>query len=470
MPASHRRPFRPFRPTLLALSLLAALALAGPPAAAELPRRAFLGLQVAPAPSAEAAVPEGAAPAEAPPAGVVVAGVVAGSSAAAAGVPVGARVVSVAGHAVATPQEFVQVVGSLAAGDRLALVLEVDGERIERDVRLAPMPRESSAEWEVVYGEVEEGGKRFRTLLTHPRGEGPFPTVFMVQGLGCFSVDDPQGQGLWVDLLADLSRAGYATVRVDKPGTGDSEGGPCRDVDFRRELAVYRAALTAAAGWSPVDPERLFLFGHSMGGIMAPLLAQPATAGEASPLRGAVVYGTGFGSWTAYSLENLTRQGRMAGEDAAEIRRWQADEELLLARLYVDDRPLEEILAETPRLGEAWPNPPYMYAGKHYRYFQQVADLNLPQEWKTAGIPVLAAWGTSDFVASGWEHEWLAEAANAWRPGSGTYAPIPEADHWLRRAASFGASAVQGPFGGEYHPGLAERMIAWMDGLAKPAR
>ncbi len=63
-------------------------------------------------------------------------------------------------------------------------------------------------------------------------------------------------------------------MRVDKPGTGESEGPPCAEGGFREELAGYRAALRVLRTNPAVDPDRIFLFGESLGGFMAPLLAR----------------------------------------------------------------------------------------------------------------------------------------------------------------------------------------------------
>ena len=60
---------------------------------------------------------------------------------------------------------------------------------------------------------------------------------------------------------------------VDKPGCGDSEGGPWTEIDFMTELDGYRQGLKALKASPFVDPEHVFLFGHSMGGVMAPLLS-----------------------------------------------------------------------------------------------------------------------------------------------------------------------------------------------------
>jgi hypothetical protein len=43
--------------------------------------------------------------------------------------------------------------------------------------------------------------------------------------------------------LNEFAKSDYVTVQVEKPGIGDSEGGPFADLDFATELDAYRQAL-----------------------------------------------------------------------------------------------------------------------------------------------------------------------------------------------------------------------------------
>src|SRR5262245_1422795 len=89
-------------------------------------------------------------------------------------------------------------------------------------------------------------------------------------------------------------------MRVDRPGCGDSEGGPCRDVDFETEIDGYREALRALKQVDFVDSGKVFLFGHSLGGSMGPIIAAD------EPVRGIAGYGSGAQTW----FERILGQGR----------------------------------------------------------------------------------------------------------------------------------------------------------------
>ena len=193
------------------------------------------------------------------------------------------------------------------------------------------------------YGAVASRAGRLRTIVTRPKGAGKHPALFLIQGIGLASIDNPAG-GLssYKTIVDDFTRHGFVTLRVDKPGCGDSEGGPARDVDFDTELDGYRQALKMLKARADVDPDRVFIFGHSMGGVMAPLLAAEM------PVRGIIVYGTIARTWPEYWLENLRRQMELAGASPAAIDRDLRAEAALATYLYAEKKPPRRSLSTIP--------------------------------------------------------------------------------------------------------------------------
>ncbi len=90
-------------------------------------------------------------------------------------------------------------------------------------------------------------------------------------------------------LLGKLAQLGIASLRVERFGMGDSEGPPCTLVDFDTEYRGYRAGLALLSRVSWCVPERVLLFGHSLGAMVAPLL----TVDDALPVapRGVITFG-----------------------------------------------------------------------------------------------------------------------------------------------------------------------------------
>ena len=97
---------------------------------------------------------------------------------------------------------------------------------------------------------------------------GPCPLVIMMHGFGGRMDAFPGG---WFQEYADaLTEAGFATLRFDFSGHGDSEG-EFRDMTLFSEIedaaAFLRYALTLP------DVTEIHLLGHSQGGVVAGMLA-----------------------------------------------------------------------------------------------------------------------------------------------------------------------------------------------------
>jgi uncharacterized protein len=401
---------------------------------AQLPRRAAAGLAV-----------------EAEEGTVIVRDVFPNTAAAAAGLQRGDVILSMDGEPVAETLDVTSRFGKRKAGDVVRVEYVRANEKQIANVTMREWPRESSEAYDVTYGEVAADGNRYRTLSTKPKNAAPVATLFLIQGVGCMSVDNPPASNSYKSLIESLSRRGFATLRVDKPGVGDSQGGPCATADWATEINAYRAALATLK-----DEKNVVLFGHSMGGVMAPLVASAHPS-----LRGIVVYGTTYRSWNQYTLDNFRRQGRLAGESFETIAEDERRMEKFNALFFVQKVPLEKIVAEHPEFRESYPNGTFT-AGKAGKYFQQMYDADVVKAWKATAVPVLAAYGAADFLTDANEHELIARAVNSWRPGTATFVQLEGIDHWLRTASSQAQSLEQGPSGGQYSDLLAEKIAAFV--------
>ncbi|GEN08932.1 alpha/beta hydrolase [Myxococcus fulvus] len=120
-----------------------------------------------------------------------------------------------------------------------------------------------------------------------------------------------------------LARAGYGVLLFDLRAHGESGGDRVTWGD--RERRDVTAALDFVAARPDVDPARLGLFGFSMGGTTALLVAEhdarvkAVAAAGAYPALEADVY-SGYGKWGALSAEPVLWTLRRAGVDVDAVR------------------------------------------------------------------------------------------------------------------------------------------------------
>ena len=124
-------------------------------------------------------------------------------------------------------------------------------------------------------------------LLPLPDGAGPFPAVLLVHGSGPQDRDEAVGPNRpFRDLAVGLADLGVASLRYDKRTF--AHGKRLADALQGRlsvEEEVIRDALCAAAllrAEPLIRPDRVYLLGHSMGGMLAPASTRRAAPSPGS--------------------------------------------------------------------------------------------------------------------------------------------------------------------------------------------
>lgn len=111
-------------------------------------------------------------------------------------------------------------------------------------------------------------GIRIRGQLFVPKGKGPFPTVVLCSGMTASFT-------YYSDEAATFAQNGYAAIVFDfigavsgrVPGTGS--GGELTDYSVLTEAKDLNVILDSLSALPKVDSEKVFLFGHSLGGTVA---------------------------------------------------------------------------------------------------------------------------------------------------------------------------------------------------------
>lgn len=152
-------------------------------------------------------------------------------------------------------------------------------------------------------------GNKIYGLLTVPEGDAPkggWPAVVFLHGYIAPNVYRTTER--YVQYVADITMSGYIVFKIDYRGNGSSEGKP--------ESAYYAPGYTsdvlnATASlkrFKNVNPQKMGLWGHSMGGA----LAQRALVVAPQDFKAAVIWGGVVGTFADWYKErniSYTRSG-----------------------------------------------------------------------------------------------------------------------------------------------------------------
>ena len=222
----------------------------------------------------------------------------------------------------------------------LTVVMSIDDAGLLNGLRLAPA---SAATWTppgyattarftehdvtVGSGPLAVGG-----TVSLPRGRHERPAVVLLSGGGPFDRDATSGANKpFKDLAWGLASRGVAVLRFDKVTRTHPQvlaPGFTMTDEYR---PAARAAVRLLRQQKTVDPERVFVLGHSMGGKVAPRVATGETsiaglvvmAGDAQPMQRAAVRVVRYlaaldpDPASAAAVETITRQAALV--DSADL-------------------------------------------------------------------------------------------------------------------------------------------------------
>ena len=375
---------------------------------------------------------------------------------------------------VSSVQQVVGITRSWRENDGIKVTLIREGDMMMNlEGKVKGKPKESCEHGSVKYGAVPYKDGQLRSILNLPSGIENPPVVFYIQGYSCYSIDfyynekDPLRQ--WAE---DLTKNGYAVFRMEKPGMGDSENtGDCTAIGYNEEVEAFTTGLRFLKGISEIDSNNVFLFGHSLGGITAPLMASQ------EKVRGIVNFGSVSTSWYEYLIKVLREQSVTTGSpDYGEI---EENTRLRIPLLYdylVNKLTLEELLAK-PGYEELMRNGLPLWdgellIGRDFSFMPEVNDANLTEAFSKSACPVLAISGEFDIaVVNGEWAQQVADIVNHFNPGYGSSLILPRTQHSFVEVPSMeeyvrlrNDNEFNNAYMSEhYNPALVEEMSRWIE-------
>ena len=317
-------------------------------------------------------------------------------------------------------------------------------------------PTESTA-----FFTADDGLERVAFLSRGDDREGALsPAVLMIHGLA--GTTTPSGPPVMPKLIETLNAYGIGTARylprvyelfAEDPGL----------VDWHAELSDARGALGLLHGQDWVDPNEVYLFGLSLGGVAAPIVAR-STGGVA----GIASFGSTARSWAEYSVENIENQLQRLEHPASKIAKLSKLESLWQELLRDTDLGGEEIIERAPTLKVLGISAEGRYE-RSVTFWRQVARTQPAESYQGSSYRVLALRGSADACCHPADQEAIASAARA----AGLKVDrvvITDLDHSLRFAAG-PTESLRGEVSSEPHPEpLARALACWIKGEEQPGR
>ncbi|MFO0550239.1 MAG: alpha/beta fold hydrolase [Polyangiaceae bacterium] len=418
-----------------------------------LPRRGQLGFAVRPGEHAE------------------IGRVAAGSPAAEGGLRPGDHAVSLNGEAIPDAAWLRRAVQAIHVGAEVTLGISRDGVAMELTLRVGARPLEAHAGCETVYFDVPCAEYRLRAIATTPANarDRALPWILYVQGHGAASVD----AGLEVErplpaLVGALTRAGWGVVRFERSGVGDSEGPAPALLSLAEEIAQVRAVHRRARALHGFDPAAGVLLGHSLGGVAACAIASD----EAERPAGLVLYGGGVKLWTEYFDACARKQWTLAGTRIVDQDRALRLIQRFHAMLIYEGLSLAEIRSRMPEIdaeaellgiggADHAPGLHEVVRGRPASYWREMNEARVATQLTSANLPVLAAWGASDWLSMREDHELIAACVNEGAPGKGAFIEIPRADHHFAERAT-DAESYAARDRGSLAEAIPATLVAWL--------
>ncbi len=253
--------------------------------------------------------------------------------------------------------------------------------------------RETSGEVEVEYTCFESAGTRLRAVVTSPLGSGgkQLPALLLVSALGSPRFSGLSYHSMGREIAHTFSLNGFRVLRFELSGAGDSEGEDYRTRDFMAEVNDNLAALDYLRERRDVDSERVFVMGHSTGGMIAAALA------GRRELAGLVVSCTVGRTFYERMLETLRFQGEMDGESPEALdRTLKAYLELTVCVARGDS--LAAIVDRNPDIAGYVNSSGRIMDDRNTDYWRQQLNLNLSETYSEIDEPVLIIYAASDFL------------------------------------------------------------------------
>ncbi len=371
------------------------------------------------------------------------------------------------GNQIRSMEDYGKHAYAIREGDEITLTVIRNAENKKFKGLALVKPLEKNDLADVQYDWVAFRNGYLRAITRKPKGKTGLPAILLIPGYGCGSIENYMGSYNG-RLLTEWIKAGYAVVTIEKSGVGDSyQCEPCNEVDLTTDIESFDAGYRYMETLPFVDTQKLFVWGHSMGGVIAPEVAKRHRP------RGVMVFGATFRPWNEFLiemhriqkplLENLTyAQTEIFIKGIQKIYYdffvlKKSPEQLYQ---HEDYRPLVvSELGYKKGSNDMW--------GRHWRFWQQIDSLNFAESWQALSCPVLIVHGETDYEqCSRLDPLLMQQTINAKNPGNAQLVIVPALDHFMMKSDTWEQARdnfrQQQYNKGNFNPAIASQTLRWL--------
>ncbi len=379
----------------------------------------------------------------------------------------GDRLTVLNGKQIADMPGLLTILADYREGDAVAATVIRDGRKHILEGTFAAREPETHPGSEVIYTSAPFRDGLLRVIINRPPGDEPLPALLFIPGYTCASIANFRENHPYKRIIDAYVDAGYVTLRIEKSGLGDSWNTPeCAATDLLDEIESFEQGLKKLKSLPYVDPSRIIIYGHSMGGVVAPAIS------ARNDVAGVIAYGTTALSWFEYLLGLVRVQNQLAGMDPVEHEQSVVETYEMYYRFYIQGDALEEMAAEARmdsllRARMNYDDQGRIY-GRNPEYWRQIQHQPHLENWKNTTAQVLVQFGESDFQAYSLSaHEQIMRTVNHYHPGNATLAVFPLTDHYFAKSGTM-QDAYDKLMGGqvlqlfdEYNPEVVKSAVLW---------
>ena len=336
--------------------------------------------------------------------GVFVEGVVPNSTSESAGIKEGDIIVEINGTAIADVSTFASPpLSEITVGNPVAYKVWRNKDFVQLRTTAKAKVSKTKQGIHYEYGEIKTSFGYLRTLLSKPvNTSGKLPAILFIQGNICESVIEVPEKDPYEQFCNEMTLRGYAVMRIDKPGAGDSEGKftTCNQMTFNQELEQFQAGLESLMKNNSIDSKKIYLFGHSMGGVITPILASTNPA-----VKGAMVYGTLTTNFGSFYPEIINRSLLQSGNSPDVALAYKNYTKEVITAIFDENKTPQQIIIDKPEYESVlqqvfgWNEKDNTIIYRSLAFNRELNKIDPKKYWEKVTCPILSIYGTSDFEA-----------------------------------------------------------------------